>query len=96
MVDGCNSRIQKFTSAGKFITAVGSKGNKPLEFNDPFGITIHPLNNKVYVADSLNHRIQILNPDLTFSSNFGSNGSGNGQFQSTWDVACDSTGNVCS
>ena len=84
-----NNRIQKFTSDGKFITAVGRKGNKPLEFDRPLGITIHPLNKKVYVADI--NCIQILNSDLTFSSSFGSD---NGQFQFPLDVACDSTGNV--
>ena len=91
VVDKNNHRIQKFTSEGKFITAVGKKGNQPLEFDYPIGIAIHPLNKKVYVDDVWNHRIQILNSDLTFSSSFGS---GNGQFQHPWDVSFDSTGNV--
>jgi tripartite motif-containing protein 2/3/tripartite motif-containing protein 71 len=86
-----NNRIQKFTSAGKFIKVVGKSGNKRLEFSSPLGIAIHQ---KVYVSNVANHRIQILNPDLTFSSSFGSQGSGNGQFNYPWDVACDSTGNV--
>ena len=94
VVDKDNNRIQKFTSDGKFITAVGRKGNKPLEFDRPMGIAIHPLNKKVYVTESSNHRIQILNSDLTFSSTLGSFGSDNGQFQDPWDVAFDSTGNV--
>ena len=46
------------------------------------------------MVDSANHCITILNPDLTFSSSFGSYGSGNGQFNSPIDVAVDSTGNV--
>ena len=94
VVDIHNYRIQKFTSDGMFITAVGKKGSKPLEFSNPLGIAIHPLNKKVYVADSDNHRIQILNPDLTFSSSFGSLGSDNGRLKYPWDVAFDSTGNV--
>ena len=32
-VDEGNHRIQKFTSDGQFIAAVGSIGNKPLQFN---------------------------------------------------------------
>ena len=32
--------------------------------------------------------------DLTFFSSFGSQGSGNGQFNYPWDIAFDSTGNV--
>ena len=94
VADYSNHRIQKFSPDGNFITAVGKHGNKPLEFNYPIGIGIHPHTSEVYVADSSNHCIQILNPDLTFSSSFGSRGSGNGQFQYPYDVAFDSTGNV--
>ena len=94
VVDGGNNRIQKFTSGGQFITAVGAKGNKPLQFSYPVGISINPRNKKVYVADQCNHRIQILNCDLTYSSSFGSQGSGNEQLQNPLDVAFDSTGLV--
>ena len=94
VADYNNCRIQKFSSDRNFITAVGKHGNKPLEFNGPVGIGIHPHTRKVYVADSWNHRIQTLNPDLTFSSSFGSHGSDNGQFQYPYDVAFDITGNV--
>ena len=94
VVDTNNHRIQKFTSDGKFITAVGAKGCKQLEFDRPLGIAVHPLSSKVYVADNRNNRIQILNPDLTFSSSFGRPGSGDGQLQGPWDVAFDSKGNA--
>jgi tripartite motif-containing protein 2/3/tripartite motif-containing protein 71 len=91
VADVDNNRIQKFTSAGKFIQLVGKRGNNVLEFSNPLGVIIHQ---KIYVSDVLNHRIQILNPDLTFSSSFGDKGSDNGQFRCPWDVACDSTGKV--
>ena len=94
VADGDNHRIQKFTGVGKFLTAVGQKGNKHLEFSHPVGVTINHRNRKVYISDTNNHRIQILNADLTFSNSFGSRGSGDGQFISPWDVALDSTGNV--
>ena len=94
VVDRNNHCIQNFTSDGKFVTAVGKRGDKPLEFFNPVGIAIHPLNKNVYVADNCNHRIQILNPDLAFSSSFGSCGNDNGQFQNLWDVTFDRTGNV--
>ena len=94
VVDSNNHRIQKFTADGKFITVVGKEGNKPLEFNRPLDIGIHPLNNRVYIIDNRNSRVQILNPDLTFSGSFGHLGSDSGQLQGPWDVAFDSTGNV--
>ena len=94
VVDTHNDTIQKFTPDGKSITIVGKSGSQFLEFNYARGIAIHPYNKKIYIADSRNHRIQILNPNLTFSSTFGSHGSNNGQFYYTYDVAFDSTGNV--
>ena len=92
VVDAHSNCIHKFTSDGKFITAVGKRGSLFLEFNSTRGIATQEI---IYVVDKGNHRIQILNPDLTFSSSFGSYGSGNGQFISPIDVACDTTGNVC-
>jgi tripartite motif-containing protein 2/3/tripartite motif-containing protein 71 len=91
VADSRNNRIQKFTLAGKFIKAVGKGGTQPLKCSIPYGIAFHQ---KMYVSDTHNHRIQILNPDLTFSSSFGCYGSGNGQFIYSWDVAFDSTGKV--
>ena len=98
VADVSNNRIQKFTSNGTFIKKVGEKGKDPLEFYNPVGIAIHPLNNKVYVADNGNCRVQILNPDLTFSSTIpiGSrdHDSDKGLPQGPDDIAFDSTGNV--
>ena len=98
VVDCDNHRVQKFTAEGKFLTAVGSKGyhsrQMHLEFNHPNGIAINRKDKKVYVRDTSNHRVQILTENLTFSSSFGSSGSGDGQFNYPWDVVFDSTGSV--
>ena len=94
VADGGNHRIQKFTADGKFLTAVGQRGNKYLEFSTPSGVAINHDNGKVYVCDRENHRIQILNADMTFSNSYSSHGSDDGQFKYPYDVALDSTGNV--
>ena len=73
-------KIQKLTMDGKLIASVGQEGSKPLEFNIPIGIAISPITGHIYVTDFGNHRIQVLNPDLTFSYSFGSKGSAKGQF----------------
>ena len=65
-------RIQKISMDGDCIASVGEKGSGPLQFNDPEGIAISPITGQVYIADWHNHRIQVLNPDLTFSHSFGS------------------------
>ena len=90
VTDYCNYRIQKFTANGRFITTIGMEE----KFFFPLGISTHPLNKKVYMMETCNHQVQVLNPDLTFFSSFGGLGSDNGRFQHPWDVACDSTGNV--
>ena len=86
--------ILKFTSSGELITITGKHGSSQLEFQYPVGIAVHPLHKKLYIADQLSHRIQVLNSDLTFCSSFGVEGSGNGQLNSPTDVAFDITGNV--
>ena len=48
----------------------------------------------MYVADFLNHRIQVLNSDLTFSATFGKHGTDKGQFSCPYAVTYDNAGNV--
>ena len=86
--------IQKISMDGYLIASVGKKSNGPLQFNVPDGIAISPITGQVYIADKDNHRIQVLNPDLTFSHSFGSEGSANGQFVYPCDIAIDSQGLV--
>ena len=87
-------KIQKLSMDGKLIASVGQQGSKPLEFNVPKGITISLTTGHIYVADSNNQRIQVLNPDLTFSYSFGSKGSAEGQFKYPRFIAIDNQGLV--
>ena len=94
VADTENNCIQKWTADGKFITAVGSRGNKLLQFYCPSGIAIHPVSKRVYVSELFNCRVQILNPDLTPHSMFGSAGFGKGQFNYPKGIAFDSEYNI--
>ena len=94
VMDCENYRVQKFTSEGKFLVTVGTKGSSALQFNLPTGVGINSMNDKVYVLEQGNNRIQILNMDLTYSSSFGVSGSGDGQFTSPYDIAFDSINNL--
>ena len=89
-----NHKIQKISMDGKCIKSVGKQGSGPLEFHYPYSITISPITGHIYIADSYNHRIQVLNPDLTFSDMFGTKGSVEGQFNIPVDIAIDRQGLV--
>ena len=86
-----NHRIQQFSSTGK---TVGTRGSGHLQFHCPVSFAVHPHTHKVYVADYWNHRIQVLNSDLTYSSSFGSEGSNNGEFYCPYDISTDRAGNL--
>ena len=75
MADNGKHCVQQFSSTGQHLKTVGTEGSGPLQFQSPGGIAVHPRTGKVYVAESGNHRIQVLNPDLTYSSSFGRKGS---------------------
>ena len=94
VADFCNYRIQKFTAEGQFLAAVGTYGSGPLQFSYPTDTAFNTRNKKVYVAGNGNHHVQVLNSDLTFSSTFGKQGSGKGQFINPCGIACDRTGKV--
>ena len=83
--------VKKFILEGKF---VGSEGSGRLQFDTPCAIAYNGTNNKVYVCDTRNHRITILNTDLTFIRSFGCEGSDPGQFNSPYSITADLKGNV--
>jgi len=59
--DTNNSRIQKFTSEGVFVTKFGSNGLREGEFDDAWSVAVAP-DGSFYVADMDNHRIQKFSP----------------------------------
>jgi sugar lactone lactonase YvrE len=91
VADSGNRRIQKFTVEGHFVREVG---NDLLQLAYPSDIAFNASSRKVYVVDSGNHCIQVLNSNLTFHQTLGSHGRGKMQFSEPCGVACDSTGKV--
>ena len=73
--------------------SVGQSGREPLQFEYPYGTAVHA-SGRVSVADTGNHRIQVLNPDLSYSHTIGSFGSAPGQFKCPHNMAIDSSGVV--
>ena len=64
-----NHKLQKFSMDGELLKDIGSKGAgiDSSEFNTPRGIVVN--DQKVYVCDSLNDRIQVFDLNLTFVKN---------------------------
>ena len=82
VADFINHRIQQLSSTGKHLRKIGTRGSGPLQFQCPRGIKVHRHTGKVYImllTARVNHRIQVLNSDLTYFSSFGSRSSGNGK-----------------
>jgi DNA-binding beta-propeller fold protein YncE len=60
------ARIVKFSKDGKFIKTWGHKGAAPGDFDEPHDIFIGGSQQRVYVADRRNSRIQIFDQDGNF------------------------------
>ena len=86
--------IQKFSPQGDFLMSLGTLGSEPLQFNLAMDMSTNPKNKRIYVCENSNHRVQVINSDFTFSSSFGSRGSGNGHFEYPWGVTTHSSGSV--
>lgn len=68
-----NSRVAKFTAAGKFVKSWGTKGTGPSEFNLPHAIVIDQ-RGRVLVADRQNNRIQVFDQEGRFLDQWGNSG----------------------
>jgi len=64
-----NSRVVKYDKNGRFIAAVGSKGNGKLQLNLPHSIASDAQGN-IYVGDRSNSRIQVYDNDLAFKASY--------------------------
>ncbi len=92
VADTDNNLVQKFTSAGVFVTQWGGSGSGDGQFEYPYGIAVDTKGN-VYVADTGNNRIQKFTSGGTYVAQWGGYGSGNGQFEYPYGIALDSAGN---
>jgi DNA-binding beta-propeller fold protein YncE len=66
VVDSGHNRIVKFSPDGQVLASWGSEGSGDGQFKGLSSVAIDPTNNKVYVADPLNRRIQVFDSNGTF------------------------------
>lgn len=85
-------KLHKFSKEGVLLKSVGGEGKIPGQFIYPNGNRIRE--NKLFVCDSDNNRIQIFDLDLNLQKVIGSKGTRRGHFDCPSDVDFDSSGIV--
>jgi sugar lactone lactonase YvrE len=89
---GITERVQCFRSDGqKLLRSFGKAGTRPGEFNRPEGLGLDS-SNKLYVADSCNHRIQVFSAEGDWLASYGRPGAATGELSYPYDVQIDRTG----
>ena len=89
---GVTERVQCFSGNGKtLVRQFGGDGAGPGEFNRAEGLGVDA-QDRIYVADSCNHRIQVFSPDGQFITTYGKPGSASGEMSYPYDVRIDPQG----
>lgn len=91
IVAGHENRVQRFTREGELLDIFGVAGPADGEFNHPHGLAVDRLrDDRIYVGDQENHRLQVFDRDSNFIRGWGDTG-----FAHIHDVGIDPlTGNV--
>ena len=102
VVDSGNHRIQVFDPGLNFLTVIGGSGSGDGQFNFPIALDVS--GNFLYVADAGNFRIQKFDISnvwssggsngISFADEWGTPGTGNGQFASPRPMAVDGNGDL--
>ena len=89
---GATERIQRFSSNDhRLLGTIGKFGTVDGEFNRAEGVAIDR-NDRLYVADSCNHRVQVFSPEGKFLRTSGKPGSGPEDLSYPYDVCVDADG----
>jgi DNA-binding beta-propeller fold protein YncE len=81
VADGYNgTRVVKFDKDGKYVTAWGTRGNGPGQFNVVHGIAADPMTRRVYVSDRGNKRMQVFDENGKFLDQWPFSPASNTQF----------------
>ena len=76
--------VSKYNREGQCIKVVGREGSRSGEFSHPSGLAV--IDQKLYICDRNNSRIQVFSCDLEFLQSFGSHGTQNGELHWPYEV----------
>jgi DNA-binding beta-propeller fold protein YncE len=94
VTDSKNHAVLVYDSeTGLFITKFGERGTDPGYFNYPTNVALST-DGKIYVADTLNFRVQVFDPDYKYVDSIGQQGARWGQFSKVKGLALDEHNNV--
>ena len=92
VTDSKRDTLFKFNKEGECVQVLQKSGSQPGEFRVPGGVNY--IDDKLFICDRRNHRIQVLDTNLKFIHSFGHEGTGNGQFTLPQNVVQDKAGNL--
>lgn len=85
-------RVQRFSAQGQRLLANwGAPGLAPGQFNRAEGLCVD-FADRIYVADSCNHRIQVFTAEGKFLTAYGKAGTGAGELSYPYDIQVDAQG----
>jgi DNA-binding beta-propeller fold protein YncE len=85
-------RVQEFTADGKkLLNIFGQPGIERGEFNRAEGMAIDA-KDRIYIADSCNHRVQVFSPEGKWLREYGKAGNGVGELSYPYDIRVDAAG----
>jgi len=89
-------QLQVSSDDPRLLGVIGKAGTRTGEFNRAEGICVDA-QDRIYVADSCNHRIQVFSSDGRFIREYGKAGMGLGELSYPYDICVDANGNqfVC-
>ena len=93
VADQGNSRIQKISTKGEYISKFGQVGSGDGQFSSPRGICLDP-DGKIFVSDYDNNRVCVFSADGTFAYNITGSASDGSNLTNPWGVAFDPSGNL--
>jgi DNA-binding beta-propeller fold protein YncE len=94
VADAKKHQVLCYSSAdGNFIRAIGKRGTEKGEFNFPTNLSVDRAG-RLYVADTLNFRVQVFDPAGEVVKTIGTQGDGPGHLNRAKGVGVDSEGHV--
>ncbi|KAL5481344.1 hypothetical protein EMCRGX_G021482 [Ephydatia muelleri] len=93
VTDSYDHCVHKMTLKGDLLFTFGKHGMAEGQLNVPMGVCMDA-EDRVIVANSHNHRVEVFDSDGTFSHSIAGNGVVGKGFSSPWDVAIDPWGNL--